>query len=94
MATDGSDDAMIAAQAAVALADDTGAELHVDHVGERQPYYAAPTAGPTLPSETRAEIERRARGLLDEQVEEVKQAGGRSRKPTCGSAKRTRRSSA
>jgi len=34
LATDGSEDAVLAAQAAVSLATDTGAELHVVHVGE------------------------------------------------------------
>lgn len=77
VATDGSDDAMLAARAAITLADDTGAELHVVHVGETQHLYPAATAGPSLSPETREEIERVARGLLDEQVDRIKGAGGK-----------------
>jgi nucleotide-binding universal stress UspA family protein len=77
VATDGSEDAMLAARAAITLADDTGAELYVVHVGETRHPYPAATAGPALSPETREEIERVAKGLLDEQVEQIKQAGGK-----------------
>jgi nucleotide-binding universal stress UspA family protein len=78
LATDGAEDAELAARAASSLAEDTGAELHVVHVGEIHHSYPAPTvAGPPLPSEHREEIEAEARGMLDEQVEKITQAGGR-----------------
>ncbi len=78
LATDGSEDAELAARAAISLAEDTGAELHVVHVGETHHRYAAPTvAGPPLPSGHREEIEKEAQGMLDEQAEKVRQAGGK-----------------
>ena len=39
VATDGSEDAVLAVQAAVDLSNETGAELHVVHVGESLPTY-------------------------------------------------------
>ena len=78
LATDGSEDAEFAARAASSLAEDTGTELHVVHVGETRPAYPAPTvAGPPLPTEHREELENEARRILDEQVEKITQAGGK-----------------
>ena len=78
LATDGSEDAELAARTAISLAEDTGAELHVVHVGETHRIYPAPTvAGPPLPSAHREELENEAQGMLDEQVEKIRQAGGK-----------------
>jgi nucleotide-binding universal stress UspA family protein len=74
-ATDGSEDAMLAARTAISLAHDTGAELHVVHVGPHH-VYPPHTAGPTPPTGTETEIRREAQGVLDWQVEEIKKAGG------------------
>jgi nucleotide-binding universal stress UspA family protein len=46
LATDGSEDAALAARAAISLARDTGSELHVVHVGPAH-VYPPHTAGPT-----------------------------------------------
>lgn len=76
VATDGSEDSELAIRSAISLAQDTGAEMHVVHVGEFHRIYAPATPGPTPPSETQEQIKRAARGLLNEQVEQIKQAGG------------------
>ena len=75
VATDGSEDAMLAARAAITLAHDTGAELHVLHVGPAH-VYPPVTAGPTPPQGTDEEIRREAQGVLDWQVQEIEKAGG------------------
>ncbi len=75
LATDGSEDAKLAARAAISLAGDTGAELHVGHVGPAH-VYPPQTAGPTPPMGTDEEIRREAQGVLDWQVDEIKKAGG------------------
>jgi nucleotide-binding universal stress UspA family protein len=74
-ATDGSEDAMLAARAAISLAHDTDAELHVVHVGPHL-VYPPHTAGPTLPTGTDEELRREAQRVLDWQVDEIKKAGG------------------
>jgi nucleotide-binding universal stress UspA family protein len=75
VATDGSEDAMLAARVAISLAHDTGAELHVVHVGPHH-VYPPHTAGPTPPTGTDAELRREAQAVLDWQVDEIKKAGG------------------
>jgi nucleotide-binding universal stress UspA family protein len=75
LATDGSEDAKLAARAAISLASDTGAELHLVHVGPAH-VYPPQTAGPSLPMGTDQEIRREAQGVLDWQVDEIKKAGG------------------
>ena len=75
VATDGSEDALMAARAAISLANATAAELHVVHVGPAH-VYPPVTAGPTPPQGTSEEIRREAQGVLDWQVEEIKKAGG------------------
>jgi nucleotide-binding universal stress UspA family protein len=76
LATDGSEDSMLAAQAAIDLANETGAELHVVHVGPAH-VYPPHTAGPTPPMGTDEEIRRQAQGVLDWQVNEIEKAGGK-----------------
>jgi nucleotide-binding universal stress UspA family protein len=78
LATDGSEDSGIAALAAIEIANETGAELHLVHVGESHPVHPPPTAGgPPMPSPSRDEIRRAAQALLDHQVNEVTEAGGK-----------------
>jgi hypothetical protein len=48
LATDRSEDSTVAARAAIELANDTGAELHVVHVGESHLVHPPPTAGGPL----------------------------------------------
>ena len=59
VATDGSEDAMLAARAAISLANDTGAELHIVHVGPQR-VYPPPTAGPPPPTVTDEEVRQEA----------------------------------
>jgi nucleotide-binding universal stress UspA family protein len=75
VATDGSEDALMAARAAISLANDTAAELHVVHVGPAH-VYPPVTAGPPPPQGTSEEIRREAQGVLDWQVEEIEKSGG------------------
>src|SRR3712207_1175309 len=70
LATDGSEEAHLAATTAAELASTTGSELHVVHVGELQPTFLAQTELEP------AELEREARELLDEQLRRVEAAGG------------------
>ena len=74
LATDGSEDAMLAARAAISLANDTGAELHVVHVGPAR-VYPPLTVGPPLAMGTDEEIRQDAQNVLDWQVYEIEQAG-------------------
>jgi nucleotide-binding universal stress UspA family protein len=53
VATDGSGDAVLAVRAAVDLSNETGAELHVVHVGESLAVY--PLRPPALPRQHRRE---------------------------------------
>ena len=75
LATDGSEDSALAAAAAIELSKDTGAELHVVHVGEARPVYPPPTSGPPLPTTTQEEIRHAARRLLEEQVQQITGSG-------------------
>ena len=77
--TDGSEDAATAARAAVALAAETGADLHLVHVAEPAHVYFAPppTSGPRLPPPSTEELREGGQNLLDEQVAEVEREGGK-----------------
>ena len=70
LATDGSPDARHAAQTAVELAERTGSELHVVHVGEYLPTYFAQT------EEEPAELRDAARRLLEEEAGRLGSTGG------------------
>ena len=70
LATDGSREAQLAATTAADLADSTNSELHVVYVGELRPTFLAQTEVEP------AELEREARGRLDEQVRAIEEAGG------------------
>ena len=71
LAVDDSDEATLAARAAVELCEKTGSELHVVHVGEYLPTFYAYT------EEEPAELQRNAQKLLDEKTERIRDTGGR-----------------
>ena len=70
LATDGSPDAVLAAQSAVEISGSTGSELHIVHVGEFLPTYLA------LTEEEPAELRRRAREVLEAQTGRIEEGGG------------------
>jgi nucleotide-binding universal stress UspA family protein len=79
LATDGSEEATLAAKTAVDLADKTNSELHVGHVGQEYSYPISPIyAVPEYESARRIQenLEQELRKLLDAEVEQVKAAGG------------------
>jgi nucleotide-binding universal stress UspA family protein len=69
LATDGSEDADLAARAAIELSNRTASELHVVHV-----WYDVPT--PHFQSFVRAQLRKEAEEVLQKQVERIEQAGG------------------
>ncbi len=72
--TDGSEDSLRAARAALALAGNAGAELHV---GQAAPSASGATAArPPLPGEPPGYAERQARKLLDGQADWIRENGG------------------
>ena len=73
LAVDGSKEAILAARAAVELAQKTGSELHVIHAWQPMPHYAYPSLAP---EEYVPPYEEGARQILDEQVERIKATGG------------------
>jgi nucleotide-binding universal stress UspA family protein len=73
LATDGSEEASVAARTAVDLAERMDSELHVVHVGVVAPVYHPERHGYLARYE---ELQEEAQRLLDEQVEKVKSAGG------------------
>jgi nucleotide-binding universal stress UspA family protein len=76
LAADGTEDSARAARAAVALAGNAGAEMHVVHVGQSAAsIHGAEAAGGRLPGEPSGYAERTARKLLDRQAEEIRSAG-------------------
>ena len=76
LATDGSEEATLAARTAVDIADNTNSELHVVYVGEEYgyPIYAVPEY--EYARTTQENLEQEVRKLLDAEVEQVKAAGG------------------
>ena len=86
LATDGSEEATLAARTAVDIADKTNSELHAVYVGELD--YGNPSYDPSYdPSfavpdyeymqQIQENLEQEARKALDAEVERVKAAGGR-----------------
>ena len=73
LATDGSDEAELALQAAVELAEKTGSELHLIHVWSVLLYYHPEHHGYRAQHERQRE---EAQKRLDEQVERIEVAGG------------------
>jgi nucleotide-binding universal stress UspA family protein len=74
LATDGSEDAQLAAIAAMDLANRTGAQLHVVHAWRALPHYAYPSL---VPERYQPPYEEGARKILKEQVERIEEAGSR-----------------
>jgi nucleotide-binding universal stress UspA family protein len=83
LATDGSEDAKLAATTAVDVANSTSSELRVVYV-KQLPYVSGavsywsgvPSGYPYTDPELDHDIEQQARKLLDAEVEEVRSAGG------------------
>jgi nucleotide-binding universal stress UspA family protein len=80
LATDGSENANLAAAAAADLAKSTNSELHVVYVGGMPSvFYESPGAivlDPDLQSRMEEEAEEAARAKLNEQVQRISEAGG------------------
>ena len=86
LATDGSEQAALAAQTAADLANKTNSELHIVHVRARiTPHYPGYYIGPEVVEEAeereRKHLDREAQRLLDTQVEQVRAAGGSVAQP-------------
>ena len=77
LATDGSEDADLAARAAIELSNRTASELHVVHV-----WHDVPT--PHLHSFVRTQLRQEAQETLQEQLERIERAGGSLRGSTSG----------
>jgi nucleotide-binding universal stress UspA family protein len=79
LATDGSEEAALAAQSAADLAARTGSELHVVHVGKELTHggYVGVQVGP-LPAGSQELLDRQARELLEAQLERMRDAAGAS----------------
>jgi nucleotide-binding universal stress UspA family protein len=75
LATDGSEEATLAAQTTADLARRTGSELHVVTVGAEYPLYELPDY-PARFEEVLREQRREAREVLDEQVKRIEESGG------------------
>lgn len=73
LATDGSDDASLAARAAVDLSNRGRAELHVVHAWRPMPHYAYPSLAP---ERYHPPYEEGARKILAEQIRHIEEAGG------------------
>jgi nucleotide-binding universal stress UspA family protein len=73
LATDASEEAHLAAIAAADVAERTGSELHVAHIGEVRPVYHPERHGYLARYE---ELQERAQRLLDGQVDMIKSTGG------------------
>jgi nucleotide-binding universal stress UspA family protein len=78
VATDASKDAAKAVQMASDMANISGSELHVLHVGSMKDFHISPGAEQSFASRTgsTSEIREKAEKTLDEAVKQVEQAGG------------------
>ena len=74
LATDGSEEAVLAANAATVLAKETGSGLHVLTVGPEYPYYELPDY-PAYFEELVAAQRRETKEILDEQVRKIDESG-------------------
>jgi nucleotide-binding universal stress UspA family protein len=74
LATDASEEAHLAATTAADVAERTGSELHVVHVSEVRPVYHPERHGYRAHYE---ELQREAQRLLEEQAEQLEEAGGK-----------------
>jgi len=77
LATDGSEEAALAVRTAADIAQRTGSELHVVHVGSSLEYVGmGPPQIGDIPAPTQEQLSAEARRLLDAEVEQVRAAGG------------------
>ena len=81
VATDGSEEATLAAEIAAELANRTDSELHIVHARSpttphRPGYYVGPGMTVGAAEKERKHLDREAQRLLDAQVEQVRAAGG------------------
>ena len=77
LATDGSEEAALAARTAVYIAQKTDSELHVVYVGSSLEYVGmGPPQIADIPAPAQEQLSAEARELLDAEVEQVKAAGG------------------
>ena len=77
LATDGSEEAALAARTAADIAEKTGSELHVVYVGLSVGYVGTGTPlMADIPPPSQEELDEEAQRLIDEQVEQIKAAGG------------------
>lgn len=81
LATDGSEEATLAAQIAAEMVDKIGSELHIVHVRPRiaphyPGYYVGPEVVENAQQREQEQLDRQAQRLLDTQVERVRAAGG------------------
>lgn len=79
LATDGSEEADLAAKAAAGLAEEPGSELHVVTVGPGYPLYMLPDSTGRF-REVYEEEQRQTREVLDAQVRKIEASGGRVQK--------------
>jgi nucleotide-binding universal stress UspA family protein len=82
LATDSSEEAVLAAKSASDLANKTGSELHIVYVRPRiRPHYPGYYIGPEIvegaEAREREHLDRAAQHLLDTQAEQIQAAGGR-----------------
>ena len=77
LATDGSEEATLAAQAAIDLVNKTGSELHVVYVVPIPLAIDASSEALAMSEVATEEVRERAQRFLDEQVEKIEVAGGR-----------------
>ncbi len=76
-ATDGSEEATLAAETAADIADKTGSELHLIHTRQMPPYVdEAPTERMEVSKSLEETLKEAAQRVLDSQVEQIKRAGG------------------
>src|SRR5215218_7294703 len=77
LATDGSEEAVLAAQSAADLAVKTGSELHLAHVGKELSHggYVGVEVGP-LPAGSQELLDKEAKEVLEAQLERMGEAGG------------------
>jgi nucleotide-binding universal stress UspA family protein len=78
LATDASEDAQQAAQMASDLANVSGSELHVLHIGNLKDFHIAPGAEQTFAARSGSygEIQENAEKTLEKAVRQVEEAGG------------------
>jgi nucleotide-binding universal stress UspA family protein len=90
LATDGSEEAQLAATTAAALAEKTNSELHVVTVGPDYPLYELPEH-PAGFEDVLRKNRREAKEMLEQQAKRIEASGGLLMKRTCVKGEPTRR---